>query len=223
MSGSPSKRFRVGAVHALMNSVGPTQAAFERQWPAADVAHLLDGSLYLDRSRGTADDAELASRIERLIRYSAATGAEAILFTGSFFGAAVRQVRDRVEVPVVTSFDGLVDRALGLDRPLRVLSTAPESARLLVAELEEEATRRSRRVTVSSQAVAGAMDALLGGNPDRHDDLIIEAVRATKPGTAVLFAQFSMERVLARSAALTGASAIGPASEGTARLRRLLS
>ena len=206
-----------------MDSVEPTRTAFEREWPAADVAHLLDGSLYLDRSCGTADEGELACRIEQLIRYSAETGAEAILFTGSFFGAAVRRAREHVEVPVVTSFDGLVDRALDLDQPLRVLSTTPESARLLVAELEEEAMRRSSRVTVTSQSVVGAMDALLGGAPDRHDDLIIHSVRATEPGSAVLFAQFSMERVLTRSAVVTAAPVIGPASEGTVRLRRLLS
>ena len=134
---------RVGAVHALMNSIETTQAAFEQRWPESEVAHLLDGSLYLDRSRGTADEAEISSRIDRLIQYSAATGAEAILFSGSFFGDAVRSARTYVDVPVLTSFDGLVERALGLGRPLRVLATAADSAPLLVAELEQAAARRS--------------------------------------------------------------------------------
>ncbi len=58
---------RVGAVHALMNSIETTQEAFEQRWPGSEVAHLLDGSLYLDRSRGTADEAEISSRIDRLI------------------------------------------------------------------------------------------------------------------------------------------------------------
>ena len=52
-----SRRYRIGAIHALMNAIPTTQTAFDRNWSAADVAHLLDGSLYLDRSRGTADDA----------------------------------------------------------------------------------------------------------------------------------------------------------------------
>ena len=173
------RRFRIGAVHALMNSIEPTQAAFDRHWPVADVAHLLDGSLYLDRNRGTADAAVLAARIDRLIRYSVATGAEAVLFTGSFFGAAVRQAQGHVGVPVLTSFDGLVERALSLDRPLCVISTAAESVRLLVAELEHEAARRSRHVSLSSQVVTGAMDALVQGDAERHDRLVIEAIEAT--------------------------------------------
>ena len=77
-----TERHRIGAVHALLGSINPTQAAFDRSWPEADVAHLLDGSLYLDRSRGTADAAEIARRIDGLVQHSVASGSQAILFTG---------------------------------------------------------------------------------------------------------------------------------------------
>ena len=39
------RRYRVGGVHALLNAIPTTQAAFDRGWPEADVAHLLGGSL----------------------------------------------------------------------------------------------------------------------------------------------------------------------------------
>ena len=213
---------RIGAVHALANTIPTTQAAFAAGWPAADVAHLLDGSLYLDRQAGTADDAELASRIDRLVKHSVATGAEGIIVTGSFFGDAAKQARGGVEVPVLTSFDGIIERALALNRPLHVLSTAPDSAKLLSEELEREATRRSRRLSLSNHPVAGAMDALLGGDGDRHDRLVLEAVSALDADTAILFAQFSMERILAGSAAVRAPPVIGPASEAVTRLRNLL-
>ena len=216
------RRARVGAVHALMNSIGPTQAAFDVGWPAADVAHLLDGSLYLDRSRGTADETALAARIDSLLRYSASTGAEGILFTGSFFGEAVKRVRATIAVPVLTSFEGVIDRALDLDQPLHVVATAADSVTLLRAELERGGSDRSRSVSVSGQAVAGAMEALTSGDPDRHDQLVLDAVAAADPDRAVVFAQFSMEGVLDRSAAGRAAPVIGPAREGVARLRQLL-
>jgi Asp/Glu/hydantoin racemase len=216
------RRFRIGAVHALVNAIPTTQAAFDGGWPAADVAHLLDGSLYLDRNRGTADEAELATRVDRLVRHSAATGAEGIIVTGSFFGDAARQARGGVNVPVATSFDGIVERGLALGRPLHVLSTAPDSATLLSEEIEREATRRSRPLTLSNHPVAGAMDALLSGEVDRHDNLVLEAVSAVDAETAILFAQFSMERILPRSAAAHSAPVIGPASEGVAWLRDLI-
>ena len=75
---------------------------------------------------------------------------------------------------------------------------------------------------MSRSAVDGALDALVGGDPERHDALVLDAVRAIDDGTAILFAQFSMERILPGSAAVHPAPVVGPASEGVLRLRELL-
>lgn len=218
------RRYRIGALHALANAIPTTQDAFGRVWPDADVAHLLDGSLYLDRNAGTADDAELASRIDRLIQYSATTGADGLIVTGSFFGEAAIQARNNVTMPVATSFDGIIARALLLasDQPLHVLSTAPDSATLLSEAIEVEATRRGVSVVLSSHPVAGALDALTGGDGERHDTLVLEAIRDIDADTAIVFAQFSMERILPASADAHSAPVVGPATEGVAYLRQLL-
>lgn len=214
---------RIGAVHALTASVEPTQAAFARAWPDADVAHLMDGSLYLDRSRGTADEHEIARRIDQLIRHSEGTGAQGILFTGSFFGAAVRLARQNVSVPVLTSFEGVIERALGLNQPLAVLSTAPDSTTLLVEELNAEAAERGLSVSVEGQVVPNAMDALVAGEYDRHDDLVRDAIRTIGTDRAIVIAQFSMERIIDEAPSLTTAPVVGTATEGAARLRHVLS
>ncbi len=216
------QRYRIGAIHALMNAIPTTQLAFDRGWPAADVAHLLDGSLYLDRNLGAADDAELASRIHRLVRYSAETGAEGIIMTGSFFGDAVRQARVGMDIPVATSFEGIVERAFELDRPLHVLATAPDSATLLAEALGREAAARNRGLSITRQAVDGAMDALISGDPESHDRLVLDAVGAVDGGAAILFAQFSMERILPGAAAAHAGPVAGPAGAGVARLRKLI-
>ncbi len=217
------RRYRVGAIHALLNAIPTTQAAFDRGWPEADVAHLLDGSLYLDRSEGNVDDDELATRIDRLIRYSETTGTEGIIVTGSFFGEFAKQARGNVNVPVATSFDGIIERALELGQPLHVLATAPDSATFLSAELQREAERQDQRITVTSGAIAGAMDSLISGEPEQHDRFVLDAVGAVDEESAILFAQFSMERILPGSAAIRTSPVIGPASEGVARLRALIS
>lgn len=215
-------RHRIGAVHALLGSIGPTQSAFEHGWPDADVAHLLDGSLYLDRSRGTADEDEIARRIDALIRHSAQTGATAILFTGSFFGAAVRAASGSVDVPVLASFDGLVEAALSLECPLQVLSTAADSTTLLVAELEQTAAARGQAIDVTGAVVPGALDALIGHDGATHDQLVLDAIRSHGADRAVILAQFTMERVITAASAATSSPVLGPATTAVARLRSLL-
>ena len=213
---------RVGCVHALHASIDPTQAAFDRAWPEADVAHLMDGSLYLDRSRGTAGPEEIARRIEALIRHSADTGAEGILFTGSFFADAVRKARPSVQVPVLTSFDGVITSALASGNDLLVMSTAPDSTTLLVEELRAAIDGAGRSTTVSGHVVDGAMDALVAGELDRHDDLVREAIRGSANDRTLVIAQLSMERIIDEAGSLTEAPVIGTATEGAAFLRAVI-
>jgi Asp/Glu/hydantoin racemase len=215
-------RHRIGAVHALLGSIGPTQASFERSWPEADVAHLLDGSLYLDRSRGTADADEIARRIDQLIRHSAATGAQAILFTGSFFGDAVRAAAPSVDVPVLTSFQGVIEAALAQTKPIRVLSTAADSTTLLVEELNSTAASRNQSIQVTGEVVPGALDALVDGDGAQHDNRVLDAIGTSDAGQLVVLAQFSMERVIEQAQAMSKATVLGPATEGVAHLRMLL-
>ena len=51
------------------------------------------------------------------------------------------------------------------------------------------------------------MDALISGDGESHDRLVLEAVAGVQADTAVLFAQFSMERILSRECS-------GPQSAG---------
>ncbi|MFT5446132.1 MAG: hypothetical protein ACI9DC_001294 [Gammaproteobacteria bacterium] len=215
-------RHRIGAVHALLGSIDPTQAAFQRGWPEADVAHLLDGSLYLDRSRGTADADEIARRIDRLVRHSAATGAQAILFTGSFFGDAVRAAAPNVDVPVLTSFQGVIEAALAEAKPIRVLSTAADSTTLLVEELTDTATARNQPLQIIGEVVPGALDALVAGDGAEHDRRVLAAIDTSDADHVVVLAQFSMERVIDQARSTSTATVLGAATAGVAHLRTLL-
>jgi len=214
------KRIRVGAVHALKQSIQPTTAAFESEWSTVEVSHLLDGSLYLDRSQGTADASELARRIQALLAYSCSTDSDGIIFTGSFFGDAVAQARSAIGIPVLRSFDGVLDEALREDRPLYVLSTAVDSVVLLQEEFRQEVQRRALSTTISGHVVEGALTAVVSGEAARHDELVLNAVESVDPEATIVFAQFSMERVLSPAIELRRQSVVGPATSAVRLLRR---
>ena len=214
------KRIRVGAVHALKQSIQPTTAACEAEWATVEVSHLLDGSLYLDRSQGTVDASELARRIQALLAYSCSTDSDGIIFTGSFFGDAVAQARSAIGIPVLRSFDGVLDEALREDRPLYVLSTAEDSVVLLQEEFRQEVQRRALSTTVSGHVVEGALTAVVSGELARHDELVLNAVENVDPEATIVFAQFSMERVLSPAIELRRQSVVGPATSAVRLLRR---
>ncbi len=215
-----SKPPRVGAVHALAFSLPPTQAAFSALWPEAEVAHLTDGSLYLDRSKGTADEVEIARRIGRLLEHSESCGADVIIFTGSFFGRAVREQRTGIGVPVLASFEGVVASALDLDQPLCVMSTAADSTVYLADEIRAEAATRGQIADIESVVVEGAMEALGADDEEGHNGRILDAIAGIDDDRAVVMAQFTMERTLTAASELTSAPVIGPATEGVRLLRK---
>lgn len=213
---------RIGLVHALRDSMPPVDAAFAAHWPQALVTHLFDGSLYLDRSRGTAGPSEIDRRIAELLRYSASTGAEAILFTGSFFGAAVEKGRQGLGVPALTSYEALVEAAFSMGRRFALLSTARDSAPLLHADLERYARANGLTFTATEHVVEGALDALLDDDAARHDELIASAAAEVPQCDAVLLAQFSMARAKALAAQRSGGRVLTAPETAVLKLRRML-
>lgn len=213
---------RAGLVHALQDSMEPVAAAMRRHWPDAEFAHLFDGSLYLDRSRGTATPDEIDRRVRELLRYSAGTGVDGILFTGSFFGGAVRKARADLPIPVLTSYDGLVEAALAKGTRFWVLATAADSVKLLENDIAEEATRKGIRTDVQGLFVPDAMEALLGGERDRHDELVAAAAAALPPCDAIILAQFSMAPAQTMAAQRSGQVVLTAPDAGVLKLRNLL-
>jgi len=213
---------RVGLVHALQDSMEPVADAMQRHWPAAEFAHLFDGSLYLDRSRGSATPDEIDRRIGELLRYCASTGVDGILFTGSFFGEAVRKARSALSVPVLTSYDGIVEAVLAKGTRFCVLATAADSVGLLQTDLEKAAAARALGIEVQGHFVPDAMEALLGGDRERHDDLVAAAAASLPACDAILLAQFSMAPAGALAAQQSGQVVLTAPEAGVLELKRRL-
>jgi len=87
---------RIGLVLALHASIAPIEATFSQYWPEAETVSLYDESLYVDFNRAGGLISEIERPIEALLRCSAQSGAEAILFTGSLLGESVETVRERL-------------------------------------------------------------------------------------------------------------------------------
>ena len=121
---------------------------------------------------------------------------------------------------MLRSFDGVLDEALREARPLYVLSTAEDSVVLLQEEFRQEVQRRALSTTISGHVVEGALTAVVSGEAARHDELVLNAVESVDPEATIVFAQFSMERVLSPAIELRRQSVVGPATSAVRLLRR---
>lgn len=183
---------RIGLIHSVIPAIGAVEDAFEKIWPAARRTSIFDQSTYQDLGPDRSLTPEIYRRIAALLRYSADCGVDAILVTGSLFGPAAVAGRKDLGIPVLTSFDGLIDEALALGSRFSMIATDPGTNRMLEAELKARAEETGKPVALSPIFVPDAMSLLQGGDRAGHDRLVVEASAAAGDCDAVLLGQFSM-------------------------------
>lgn len=218
------RRPRIGLVHALHASIAPIEAAFVASWPEAETVSLYDQSLYADFNKARTLTPEIYRRVEGLLRFSEQSGAQAILFTGSLFGDPVETARAKMDIPVLTAYEAMIEEAFAAaPRPrLGLLATAAGTVDMMSADIRAYADRNGRHYDLDARHVAGAIDALLWGDREEHDELVSAAVAQMTDCDALMLGQFSMAPVVRRLPAVPGRRVLTSPGAAVSKLKRIL-
>jgi Asp/Glu/hydantoin racemase len=219
---SRSDRPRISLIHATPLAVAPIEESFLRLWPSARLCNLLDDSLTADLKSHGGDVDAMNPRIAALAAYAAESGAQAILFTCSAFGSAIAAARRRMDIPVLTPNEAMIDDALDLGPRVALVATFEPAIASIRAEFEAVAKARSMDLDLRPIFVANAWTALQAGNVATHDRLVMEACRTLGERDAICFAQFSMTTAAAISTAASCAPVLTTPDGAVRRLMRLL-
>jgi len=212
---------RIGLVHSVIPAIRAVEDAFEKIWPSARTTSIFDQSTYQDLGPDRSLTPEIYRRIAALLRYSADCGTDAILVTGSLFGPAAVEGRKALDIPVLTSFDGLIDEALATGSRFTMIATDPGTNRMLEAELRDRADQAGKPVELNPVFVPDAMSLLQGGDRESHDRLVVEAAAKAGDCDAILLGQFSMGPTKAQVAARTGLPVLDAPEAAVRKLRAL--
>ena len=213
---------RIQLIHAVTVAQAPVHDAFRRLWPEARAVDLADLSLAPDVAATGLTDA-FTERMAALIGYGVATGAAAVLFTCSAFGAAIEKARQGVGIPVLKPDEAMIEEALARGPRIAALATFRPTIGSLAAEIAAAAKKRGLAPALNLRHVPGALDALNAGDGQRHDRLIAEAAVAIADADVLLLAQFSMVRAKDAVAATAGGRPVLTApDEAVRKLRTLL-
>ncbi|HEV8679745.1 MAG TPA: aspartate/glutamate racemase family protein [Stellaceae bacterium] len=185
---------RIALIHAVTVAMAPVHEAFARLWPAAECTDLLDTSLAPDRERDGELTLAMTRRIGVLADYAAGTGVAGILFTCSAFGEAIERAAEASPVPVLKPNEAMFEAALAAGQRIGMLATFAPSVAGMEDEFRELTRRRGAAVRLETVCVAGAMDALKGGDGAAHDRMLAEAAPRLARCDAVLLAHFSTAR-----------------------------
>ena len=213
---------RIALIHALSHSVPAIVAAFQREWPQATLANLLDDSLSADLARDGALTPAMSERFRMLSRYAKNCGADGILFTCSAFGPCIEAcVRDLAPLPVLKPNEAMIEEAVALAGPrgrIGLLATFAPPLQSMPAEF----TAVAPGVTVVPCHAAAALPALDRGDAAGHDRAAAQAATALRDCDVVVLGQFSLARAAPLVAEATGKTVLTTPASAVRKLKRLL-
>jgi len=194
---SPMPRKQLGLLHTSATLVPIFQQLCKIHLPEVDVFNIADDSLIKDVIRRGELTPKTARRVVEHVASAEAAGADYILVTCSSIGRAVETAAGLASVPVLRVDQPMADKAIQTATRVGVLATLPTTLEPTADLLQRRAAKAGRKVDIVSRLCAGAFDALMNGDPAKHDALVSEGLRALAEQVEVIvLAQASMARVV---------------------------
>jgi Asp/Glu/hydantoin racemase len=215
---------RIVVVSPTSRIVPDVAEAFAALWPDAECSQLVDDTIYQDVFyRGTGLTPEIEARVLALLRHGETAGADAMMFTGSVFGALIEQLRIGIGVPVVTSSEGLIEEAFAAGRRFGILSTVRQSIDDLVRDMRRHAERDGVSFTTVEHVEAAARPLFETGVRDRHDAMLAAASLRPEFGDVdvLILPQFSLTSAHRALPVVDGRPALCASRSSIGLLKRL--
>lgn len=213
---------RIGVVAPMLLTIDPMAAAFNELWPEAQHLAILDETLYADFAGGRPITDETYTRVSGLLHYAATTHCDALVFTGSVFGDPVMRARQDIPIPVLTSYEAMIEDAFAAGTRFGILSTAPGSLKNLSADLEAEAKRRRVEISIDGHVAADARPPIIAGDIETHDRIVCAAAERMTDCDCLMFAQVSMGLTAKRIAPVPGRPVLTAPEATVRKLKQLV-
>lgn len=191
--------------------------------PKAEVLHFVDSDVLATvmREQGISDRS--TSRMVHLAQAAEDAGADVIFSACSSLGPAMEVARRNVETPIVRIDDGMSRKAVETATRIGVLATVPTTLGPTVDLIEQKAVEMGKEIEVERQLSEGAFEILMGGDKERHDEMVVESARKLAPSVEILvLAQASMTRLAPRLKEETSLEVLTSPRSGIEYVRQVL-
>jgi Asp/Glu/hydantoin racemase len=187
----------VFAIHTSPALVAPLGKLFAEMIPDVRIVNIVDDSLLADvRKAGHL----IPSVTRRIVGYgilAQSAGADAIFNCCSSVSEAADLLSQVVDIPVVKIDRRMAEKAVSCGPHVGVIATLPTTLDPTVRLIEAEARLGNQAVRMRRYLVEGAFDALMSGDGQKHDEMILaEIERAAGENDVVVLAQGSMARLV---------------------------
>ncbi|ACT93364.1 aspartate/glutamate racemase family protein [Dyadobacter fermentans] len=191
------KPAKLGLIHTSATLVPIFQQLCNEHLPGVNVFNIVDDSLIKDVIANGKLLPATARRVVDHVASAEEAGADRILVTCSSIGRAVEAAAALVSVPVLRVDQPMADMAVSKGRRIGVVATLPTTLEPTADLVQRRARIAGKEIVLTSRLCEGAFEALMGGNPALHDQMVAQALRELSAQVdVILLAQASMARVV---------------------------
>ncbi len=165
--------------------------------PGLAPRHVVDESLLNDTIAAGSLTDDVRARFRARAEQARAEGADVIMLTCSSVGPAADGLADELDVPILRIDEAMADRAVALGRRIGVAATLPTTLEPTAELVCRAGAGAGQPVVVVTELAEGAFQSLRSGDAERHDALVMDALRTLAARVDVIvLAQASMARAL---------------------------
>ena len=186
----------VALIHNSPVIIDVVRDVFNRTYPEAQLCNIMDESLLRDiKERGGIDHLG----VRRVCRYALCAedlGADAVLMTCSSLCEAVITARSMIGIPAFAINEPMAEEAVSTGTRIVVMGTLKSVLVPTARLIRSKAAAAGKNIQVEEALCEAAFEALIGGDPEEHDRLLIgEVEKAAERGDVIVFGQGSMSRL----------------------------
>lgn len=169
---------------------------FASRLPDVRIVDFVDSDVLASVARVGRITAPAVRRMCHLAQAADEAGVDAIFSVCSSLGPSMDVARQLVNTPIIKVDDAMTLRAAKQGGTVGVLATVPTTLKPSSDLLREKAALSGREIIIRESLCAGAFEALMGGDRDKHDEMVVaEGKRLAAEVDRIVLAQASMARL----------------------------
>ena len=196
---------------------------FKEYLPGARVIDFVDGDILASVNREGGVQPAHIERMVHLAKAAEAAGADLIFSACSSLGPAIDIARKEVSVPIIKIDDPMTSKAVADGARIGVMATVPTTLEPTINLLQAKAAEAGKAIEIIPSLSRGAFDALMSGDRERHDQMLLEGARELAPQVdLIVLAQASMSRLAPALSQEVGKEVLGSPRLAVEHLRTLV-
>jgi len=192
---------KLGLIHTSAILVPVFQELTDKYLSEKDVKvfNIVDDSLIKNTIERGVLTPDTSRRVVQYVISAEEAGADFILVTCSSIGPAVEIAAPLVNIPVLRVDQPMADQAVQMGAKIGVVATLSTTLEPTSDLVRRRALVAGKKIELISKLCEGAFDALMGGYPKTHDEIVASALtRLSKQADVILLAQASMARIVSQ-------------------------